>query len=214
VASVEDAERAVAAGFRTLKLKLGIGPFAEALSLLRALRRAVGWDVALRLDANGALPEASVRDQLGALAELRPEFLEEPTTHWSAALSDSPVPLALDESLLRGIDSAATRLAKVAVLKPMLLGGPKRCLALAEQLIAAGLDVTVSHTWDGPVGLATAATTALAIAGRWPGRVRACGLSRHPGLAAWPERELPYLGTTVLQPNALPGLGVTGGAAA
>jgi o-succinylbenzoate synthase len=203
------AERALSRGVRTLKAKVGRpGRFAEELSALRAIRALAGDAVALRLDANGCWAPAAARERLRALAEIAPEFVEEPVAGGDLdALGEPPVPLALDESLLSP-RAAFPRHAAVAVLKPMLLGGPRACFALARSLVAAGIDLTVSHTWDGPLGLAAAAATAFAIAAAWPGRLRACGLSPHAGLSAWPAVKLDFLDETHAAPSLAPGLGV------
>jgi o-succinylbenzoate synthase len=202
------AERLVAEGFRTLKLKLGLRPFPEELQLLRAIRRAVGDEVALRLDANQAFAPEAALEHLRALAEVRPEFVEEPSTSWFAALADSPVPLAMDESLQSPLqDLQAVTIPKVLIVKPMLWGRPSVCVQLAR----GNLDLVVTHTWDGPYGLAIAAATALAIGARFPSRLRACGLARHAGLTAWPSIELPFLRATEIVPTGLPGLGLEWG---
>jgi L-alanine-DL-glutamate epimerase-like enolase superfamily enzyme len=49
-----EARRRLAEGFRTFKLKLGASEFERDLARVAAVREAVGAEVALRLDANGA----------------------------------------------------------------------------------------------------------------------------------------------------------------
>ena len=206
-----EAERAVGRGVFTLKLKVGSpGLFNAELRRLHALRDRFGNRIALRLDANGAFSLKDAPTRLAALAELKPEFIEEPVARQDLlALGPSPIPIALDESLQGGWEEALVESVAVAVLKPMILGGPQTCVALAARLIDAGLRLTVSHTWDGPIGLAAAAATALAIGARWPSRLLACGLERHPGLAAWPSVDLPFLEAGELVPSARPGLGLS-----
>ena len=90
------------------------------------------------------------------------------------------------------------------VLKPTLLGGMCACLALARDAAARGLSVVVTHVFDGPVALAAAAELAAAL----PGRVLACGLDRHGGLAAWPDVAIPQLGPDYVASAGRPGLGL------
>ena len=93
------AAEAAAAGFACVKVKVGIGDDAGRLAAVRA---AVGRDVAIRADANGAW--GSPREALANLRALAPvgiELCEEPV-HGLEALrevrAESPVPIAIDES--------------------------------------------------------------------------------------------------------------------
>ena len=166
VADLDEAEAALAAGAAVLKVKIGLPGDADFLVALRARF----GSVPLRLDANGTLSPSD----LGRYARFEPELVEEPIADITR-LPRAPFPIALDESLLGGVDLA--RLAKAGlvhavVLKPMLLGGALRCLALAREATALGLGVCASHLLDGRV--ARAATLALAQA--LPGRVLPCGV--------------------------------------
>ena len=91
------------------------------------------------------------------------------------------------------------------VLKPMALGGYQTCLRLAAEAKVLGLDVTVSHLFDGPVALAAAAHLALAVASR----SRASGLDLHGALAAWPPVPVPLIGSTTVLAGDAPGLGLS-----
>jgi len=169
-------------GVAALKVK------APSFGILPELRRL--WpDVELRLDTNGA--------PAGDLAPFAPIYVEE-----------GPPPFtALDESLQRMTDrEVEARLPHVRalILKPVALG-PERCLALARLAAAHDVPVTVTHTLDGPLGLAAAAALALAL----PGRVLAVGLDRHRGLDAWPPARIAALGDAEIRAADAPGLGVT-----
>src|SRR5215210_1508848 len=93
------AAAAVAAGFTCVKVKVGIGDDAGRLAAVRA---AIGPDVAIRADANGAwrTPREALAN-LRALAPVGLELCEEPV-HGLAALrevrAESPVRIAIDES--------------------------------------------------------------------------------------------------------------------
>lgn len=207
---LDGARRLVAAGLRTLKVKVGIRPFPEELASLRRLREELRPEVALRLDAGGAWTVAEARERLAVLAtEVAPELCEEPTSgDGLLALGETAVPWAADESLaVPGLAPrllAAPGLAAV-VLKPALLGGFEPVLALARKAADRGVASLVTHLFDGPVGLAAACELALAL----PGPVLPCGLDPHPGLASWPAVSVPHLrepGRVVA--SCRPGLGI------
>lgn len=75
--AIREAEAHLAAGFRALKLKTGFG-VEEDIACVRALRKAIGPDVRLMIDANGAYSAAAARRVLLELAEARLHFFEEP----------------------------------------------------------------------------------------------------------------------------------------
>jgi L-Ala-D/L-Glu epimerase len=195
VSDMGGARAAWARGIRDLKVKIGRDVPGE-MAFLAALRQAYP-DAALRLDANGRAVDTAA---FGAFA---PAYIEEPLG------TSGPIPLALDESLQRlSDDVVAARLARgeleALILKPMALG-PERCFALARLAADHAVPVTVTHTLDGPLGLAAAAALALAL----PGRVLAVGLDRHGGLDAWPPATIAALGPGEIRATAAPGLGVS-----
>lgn len=201
VADLPAARAALARGVRTLKVKIGMDP-ARELALLRAMRNERGDDFALRLDANRRLPAAHAPRLLAALAPLGVEYVEEPTPP-DAPLLASPIALAADESLQTvgspaDVIAGLSPLVRVVVLKPMALGGFRRCLALAAAARARGLGVVVTHLMDGRIGVAAAAELALALA--VPSSL-ACGLDRHAA-------DVPQIGTHTVHASSRPGLGL------
>ncbi|MCC6216280.1 MAG: O-succinylbenzoate synthase [Polyangiaceae bacterium] len=205
------AEREVARGARCVKLKVGRPGLAEAeLDGLRRLRTTYGPGLAVRLDANRAWPPEEARARLAAWAELDPEWVEEPCLGSPVALGDAPVPIALDESLHARPDTIAPeRLAALPaaawVLKPTAVGGLRRSLALASAARAAGAAVVLSHTHEGPIGLAACAALALAVGDR----------RRAHGLAPWAALVAEGPPPSWLAPSTLaawrePGLGDVG----
>jgi L-alanine-DL-glutamate epimerase-like enolase superfamily enzyme len=177
------AERAIARGITTLKIKVGAGAFPVELAALRALKMKLPPEVALRLDANQSLSVA----RLGELAELGPEFVEEPVqARVLRELNASLLPLALDESLQMQSPTDLARLLEIpnvraVVLKPMALGGISRCSSIAGAARERGIGLVVSHLFDGPLALTAAAVLAFEVGS--PGL--AMGLDRHAGLEAW-----------------------------
>ncbi len=207
-ALAEAAQRAHGRGIRVVKVKIG-GPqgIAHDVERLKAVRERLGDAVALRLDANGMLKRDGLEETLHALAALAPELLEEPTApEHMFAVAPSPVPLAMDESLLlEGWDARIRKAAALhthvaVVLKPMVLGGFLRSLAIAEAAAAAGLGVLVTHVFDGSIGSTAAACLALAVRGR----VFPCGLDAHGRFDELPTG----LTASHVMPYAAYGLGV------
>ncbi|MFO0574452.1 MAG: enolase C-terminal domain-like protein [Polyangia bacterium] len=210
----ESADAALRRGVRTLKLKLGRpGRTDFELQAARALRERLGPGGGLRLDGNRAFSRDEAQRLLPALAELSPEFIEEPLADPRELVAlRSPIAVALDESLGElAVDALrplfASGAASVAVLKPMALGGPLSCLALLERLFPAAEDrraaACVTHFFDGTVGCLLALQLAAALR-----PVRACGLDAHAGLALGPQAVLPAVAGGVLQPPLAPGLGL------
>lgn len=175
---VSAARAAVAAGFATLKLKGGTEASIEALvERVGAVRAAVGPEVRLRLDVNGAWGEAAAHAALPALEPLGLEYVEQPVAPAGlgaiAAMADLRrtfgVPLAVDESV---IDAASARAiievgaADVLVLKPARVGGIRAALAIADLAAAAGVRVVVSNLLETGVGVSAGLALAAALAGR------------------------------------------------
>jgi L-Ala-D/L-Glu epimerase len=67
----------VAAGFDTIKVKVGTDPVQD-VARVKAVRAAIGPDVALTIDANGGWDEAEARSCLDQLAECRLALVEQP----------------------------------------------------------------------------------------------------------------------------------------
>jgi L-alanine-DL-glutamate epimerase-like enolase superfamily enzyme len=153
------AAAAVAAGFRCVKVKVGVGDDAGRVAAVRA---AVGPDVAIRVDANGAW--RSAREALANLRALAPagiELCEEPV-HGLEALravrAESPVPIAMDETYAPGSGAA-----DAVCLKVSRCGGLSGVLRDAEAARAAGSEVYLASTFDGPLGIAAALHAAAAL---------------------------------------------------
>lgn len=128
----------------------------------------------LRLDANQGLTAKQLGDTLKALSTFEPDMLEEPLDSeelvaWLSAGNTSPCPLGVDESLF-GAPSMVkawfgTHQTAAVVLKPSCLG-LARCLDIAEQARSVGVDVTVSHCFEGAIGYTAVAAVAIAIGSR------------------------------------------------
>jgi len=167
------AAEAVAAGFRTVKIK--VGPTTTDETRVRAVRDAVGPTVRVRLDCNGAWDLETAVTILNRLAHLDLELVEQPvqTLDELARLRRRvPVSLAADESV-RSLDDAA-RLADLdavdaLVVKVQCLGGTAAAMEIAD---VAGVPVIVSSLYETSIGLAAG----LALAAALPNLPYACGL--------------------------------------
>ncbi len=173
--------RAVALGIRHLKLKVGAGTLDRDEDRVRAVRCAVGNEVALRLDANGAWEEAEARSAIERLAPFGIEFIEEPLASGEpAALARlrrvSPIGIAADESV-RSRCQARALLAHGAVdhlvLKPAALGGLRAAREIADLAREARVRVVVTSFLDSTLGI----VSALHLASALPGESSAAGLA-------------------------------------
>jgi L-Ala-D/L-Glu epimerase / N-acetyl-D-glutamate racemase len=198
-----EAAVAVAAGFRCVKLKVGIGDDAGRLAAVRA---AVGPDVAIRIDANGAW---DVEQAVAALDKLAPsgiELCEEPVhgvEELRAVQGRTEIPIAMDETTAApgALGSGATQL---TCLKLGRCGGITGLLEAAEKARAAGSEVYLASTLDGPLGIAGALHAAAAIRPKRPSGLAT--LDAFDGLHPGP---LAVMDGRMCVPDG-PGLGVAG----
>jgi len=99
----ETAIKFVADGVRIIKIKLGkYGP--DDVRRVRLIRKAVGPDIILRIDANQGWDFDAARHALTAMEPLDIQFCEQPMRHWNDHLLPelrklSPIKLMADESV-------------------------------------------------------------------------------------------------------------------
>jgi L-alanine-DL-glutamate epimerase-like enolase superfamily enzyme len=197
--AAHEAAQARAAGFGTLKVKVGTGDDAGRLAAVRAF---AGPHTAIRIDANGAFAPEQAAATLRALAPVGIELCEEPVHGLAqiAALRGNGIPLALDESATDPLAFTAPASAELTCLKIARCGGITPLLAAAADARAAGYEVYLASTLDGPLGIAAALHAAAVLR-----PARACGLAT---LALFEDRPdpLPVHGGMLAAP-AGPGLG-------
>ena len=126
-------------GYQCIKLKIGHHDFAAELKLLERLRdRFSAKELMIRVDANGAYQKENVYPVLEALAKLEVHSIEQPVAAgqrdvMSDVCKNSPLPIALDEELIRHSlpEERAEMLQQLKpaylVLKPSLHGGIMGC---------------------------------------------------------------------------------------
>jgi o-succinylbenzoate synthase len=194
------AAAARADGYGTVKVKVGIGDDAGRLAAVRAF---AGPQMAIRIDANGAWDHAQAVASLGAFAPIGIELCEEPV-HGADAIAalaaGTEIPLALDESTTEPLAFAGRARAGLACLKIAGCGGISGTLAAAARARAAGFEVYLASTFDGPLGIAAALHVAALIRPR-----RACGLATLGMFADRPDPFAPRRGSIVTPMT--PGLG-------
>lgn len=193
-----EAADAVRAGFGCVKAKAGLPDDAERLAAIRA---AIGPQIALRIDANGAWTVDEASRRLAELESLDLELAEEPVhgvTELRALRDRVAVPLAMDETDAPG--SGATQL---VCLKISRAGGISALLAKAAFCHAVGEEVYLASTLDGPLGIAAAVHCAAAL------RIaRPCGLATLDRLEGLDAGALAPVGGMIEVPRG-PGLGAT-----
>ena len=170
-AAAEQAQSAVAAGFTTLKVKVGT---ANDVERLEAIRIAIGPSVTIRIDANGAW---SVNQAVAALEALEPfaiALVEEPVSgleQTELLRARTKTPIAIDESVAQS-GALVSGVADAVCLKLGRAGGVSALLAQAALARSSGTDVYIASMLDGPIGVAAALHAAAAL------RVeRPCGLA-------------------------------------
>lgn len=160
--AAESAREAADAGFETVKVKVGLDDDEERV---RAVREAIGPDVALRLDANGAWSTGEALTAIAALSPYGVELVEEPVhgiTDLRLIRDRLPVRVAMDETADEP-GAIASGAADVVVLKIGRSGGIGGLLARAALARSTRADVLLASTWDGPLGVAAAVHAAAAL---------------------------------------------------
>jgi len=179
-----DDDPASAAGFSTVKLKVGL---ADDVARVRAVRETIGHEPKLRVDANGAWTVDEALRRLHELAPFGIELCEEPV-HGVAAMravrAAAPVPVAVDETATAA-NALVPGVADYACLKLAAWGGISPVVAAARRARRAGMRIYLASSLDGPVGIAAARDVAAAIAPD-----AACGLDTLRLFANVPEGDV------------------------
>jgi o-succinylbenzoate synthase len=212
--AVAAAQKAVAAGFRWVKLKVGVSRSEQSeITRIAAVRGAIGPDIRLRLDANESWSVAEAVAIIRAAERFDLDLVEQPVDRGDLAGMAQvrcavSTPIAADEAA-SGINQArqvvALGAADVLVVKPMLAGRLLAARQMFEEARRAGLQAFVTTTLDSGVGVAAAVQLAATLAA--PGV--ACGLATGPLLADDLTRTPLSVGDGRMRVPSSPGLGVT-----
>jgi muconate cycloisomerase len=190
-------------GFTTFKLKLGTG---DDVDQVAAVRKGLGDEVRIRIDANESWTLDDASSRLAALEPFGIELAEQPVAGLEAMAelrSVSTIPLVADESVsspeeaaeaarLQACDAVTVKLSKTGSLDAALGGH---------------LPTYLSSALDGPVGIAAAAHVALTLPGDGPISGLAHGLATSRLFSATVAATEAVLDGPLLRPEG-PGLGV------
>ena len=183
----EEARRAVDRGFRLIKLKVGARRADEDARAIEAVRNAVGPDVGIRVDANGALGFDQALALLRRLAGFDLELVEQPLAigdldGMARLIELTGLPVMPDESLTSpasALELVAKRAASVFGMKLAKHGGVHAARAIAAIAEAASIPVYPGGQPGTSIGSATAAHF---YAATWNASL---GGDFHVGAAGW-----------------------------
>jgi len=167
--AAEIAAWAKSQGFKTIKVKVGLDPAAD-VARVRAVRKAVGANVRIGVDANGGWSKATAIATIPRLYDENIFFVEQPVppgdVSWMADVRRQiRLPLIADESVYTPQDAMTLIRAEAADVFSVYVGkaggiGPaRRIVAVAE---AAGIACTVGSNLE--MGIGSAAMIHLAAA--------------------------------------------------
>jgi len=155
----------IEAGFRCIKLKIGVIRFEEELELLKLIRKEFSEkELELRVDANGAFSPEEAPEKLKRLSELGLHSIEQPIKagQWEemAKLCETtPLPVALDEELIGVSEKEKIRKMletihpQYIILKPGLLGGFGQSEIFILEAEKRGVGWWVTSALEGNIGL-------------------------------------------------------------
>lgn len=158
----EEAAGYAAEGFGAVKLKVGFG-VPEDVAVVRAVREAIGPEVALMIDANHAY-DATAAIQLGnRLADLDIGWFEEPVppedlAGYAEVRSRQPIPVAGGECEFTRFgfrELLQRRAVDIAQPDTCAAGGLSECVKIAAMASAHGIRYN-PHVWGTGVALAAA----------------------------------------------------------
>lgn len=175
-------------GCRTVKVKVAERgqTLADDVARVAEVRRLMGPEGRVRLDANAGWNVDEAERAIHALAEFDLEYVEQPCpsveelAEVRRRVTHMGIPIAADESVRKADDPVAVAKADAAdllIVKAQPLGGIHHALAIVRE---AGLPVTVSSALDTSVGLALGAHLAACV----PELPYDCGLGTASLLAA------------------------------
>jgi len=167
--AAEIAAWAVEQGFRAMKVKVGIDD-QQDIARVREVRNAIGDDIRLGVDANGAWTPAKAIDMIRRLGDFDIWFAEQPVApgdvEWLAEVRSAiDIPVIADESVYTLQDASmlaragAADVLSIYVGKSSGIGPARRIAAVAE---GAGLGCTIGSNLE--MGVGSAAMIHLAMA--------------------------------------------------
>jgi o-succinylbenzoate synthase len=156
--ALDYAVKLVKDGYQTLKVKVGRADFDEDFNTIKEIRKVIGTEIKLRIDANGKWNKAEVVEYLTLLEEFDIQYAEQPVNNFEdfIFLRDKvKIPLAADESI-RSFPNAekfiSSKAVSFLVLKPMMLGGIIPTLKIADLAKENNIQTVVTSSFETVIG--------------------------------------------------------------
>ncbi len=165
-----DAVKAVRKGFRALKAKAGVNP-EEDFERIREVRKAVGSDVAVRIDANQGWTVRQAIEVLKKLERLNVQFVEQPVKAdniegLAEVKKNSSIPVMVDESVHSPQDAMhiiKMEAADLINIKLMKSGGILKARKIAAVAEAADVPCMIGCMGESTIGITAGVHFAAAI---------------------------------------------------
>lgn len=168
-AMARQAQGFVAAGWSTIKVKLGLG-LREDIATVETVRNAIGTNIELRADPNGAWTPGTARRAVRLLEPFDLQYVEQPLVHDDLAghvelRKVSRIPICLDESAYTNADVIS--IIRAGAADVLLIDGHEAggwWQARKQAAIAEAAGIPVGFHCAEELGLSTAAHLHLAAA--------------------------------------------------
>ena len=165
----EKAIEFVERGFKAVKVKLGTTT-AEDVERIRAIRKAIGEEIPIRIDANQGWDYNTALATLRALEPLGVQYCEQPIPHWDhSAMRDlrdkTSIPIMADESLFSHRDAFALcrdNCCDFLNIKLSKSGGIRNALNICAVAESCGKPCMIGCMMESRLGLTAAAHLASA----------------------------------------------------
>ena len=165
---LREAKAAVAAGYRSFKIKVARRDLREEANMVRTISSALPSGISMRLDANRGWHREQVYEFVQCIADVKIEYIEEPLRNPDELpdlIESGIVPVALDETLeergVRAFDEHPGMAA--AVIKPSILGGLVEALDISRQAVGLGVRPVISSLFESGIGIRSLAELAASI---------------------------------------------------
>lgn len=166
----KDAAKAVKAGFKALKVKVGVNP-TEDVKRIKLIREAAGNEIAIRIDANQGWTSKQAIEVLNQVEKFNIQFAEQPVPAEDLkglveVRRNSSIPVMADESVhspedaLRLIQAEAVDLINIKLMKS---GGILKGRKIAEVAEAAGIPCMIGCMGESGIGIAAGVHLAAAV---------------------------------------------------
>ena len=161
--------KAINAGYKTIKIKVGGKKTAEDIQRIKTVREVSGYSVSIRIDANRSWPLAKAIKVLEKLAPLKIEFIEEPVDgnldDLTFLTSNTEIPVAVDESSINPthfMQILESEAADIVVVKPSAIGGLSEANRRIQEIRNANRVAVITSMLEGAIGITGAAHLAAA----------------------------------------------------